>query len=201
MFLIQIAYALVLAPVSYFGVRAVFPHYQPRFGRHGAILMQSLLALLISTPLLAALLRLEYLYSLSVIPATVLIPIWAGHELWVDYLAHRSARKKARLMVEAIESIIEDDFHSIDANGDELLNEHDIVNASINFKEHEPEKAEALKQLLVDIAEVGHVVGVIEQETYSDDTLIRTVRRNIYAVRKSDLRKYPASLRSKYRIW
>lgn len=201
MFLIQIAYALVLAPVSYFGVRAVFTHYQSRFGQHGVILMQSLQVLLVFTPLFAALLRLEYVYSASVIPATVLIPIWAGHELYVDFLAYRNARKKARLMVNALKSIIENDFDSIDKNGDELLNEQDIVSASINFKEHEPEKAEVLEQLLVDIAEVGHVVGVIEQETYSDDTLIKTVRRNIYAVRKSDLRKYPASLRSKYQIW
>ena len=201
MFLIQIAYALVLAPISYFGVRAVFTHYQARCGKHGAILMQCLQGLLILTPLLAALSHLVYLYSLSVILATVLIPVWAGHELYIDVLAYFKARRNAKLMIKALKSIIEADFDSIDQNGDDELNEQDIVKASINFKDHDPAKAAVLEQLLADIAEVGHVVGVIEQKIYSDDTLVETVRRNLYAVRKSDLSKYPAALRSKYRIW
>jgi len=200
-FQLQIAYALALAPVSYFGVRAVFTRYQAQLGKRGGIAMHCLLALLAVTPLLCALFEQGYLYSLSVIPATVLIPFWAGHELFADLLANHFARKRTRLLIKVLETIIEEDFDSIDANNDELLNEQDIVNASINFKEHAPDKAAALEQLLVNIAEVGHVVGVIEQETFCDDELIGTVRRNLYAVKKSDLRKYPAALRSKYQIW
>ncbi len=198
---IQIAYALALAPVSYLAVRAICLHYQGRLGEGGAILMRCLQALLIFTPLIAALFEWSNLYSVSVIPGTLLIPLWPALELYWENLAVRKARKKARLFVETLETIIEDDIDWIDKDGDDLLSEQDIVNASISFSQHEPEKTAALEQLLVDIAEVGHVVGVIEQETYSDDTLIGSVRRNVYAVRKSDLRKYPAALRSKYQIW
>lgn len=199
--LIQIAYALALAPVSYFGVRAVSLHYQRELGDSGAKVMRCLQALLIFTPLVAALCPWSNLYSASVIPITLLIPLWAGHELYVDYLAFRERRKKLRLFVKGLESFIEHDFESLDKDGDDSLSEQDIVNASISFGQHEPDKAAALEQLLVDIAEVGHIVGVIEQETYSGDTLIGSVRRNIYAVRKSDLSKYPSTLRSKYQIW
>lgn len=199
--LIQIAYALALAPVSYFGVRAVSLHYQQELGDSGAKVMRCLQGLLIFTPFLAALCPWSNLYSASVIPITLLIPLWAGHELYVDYLAFRERRKKLRLFVKGLESFIEHDFESLDKDGDDSLSEQDIVNASISFSQQEPDKAAALEQLLVDIAEVGHIVGVIEQETFSGDTLIGSVRRNIYAVRKSDLRKYPATLRSKYQVW
>lgn len=199
--LIQIAYALALAPVSYFGVRAVSLHYQLQLGDKGGLVMRCLQALLIFTPLLAALCQWSDLYQVSAITVTLLIPLWAGHELYVDYLAFRDRRKKLRLFVKVFESIIEDDFESLDKDGDDSLSEQDIVKASISFSQHEPEKAAALEQLLVDIAEVGHIIGVIEQETYSDDTLISSVKRNIYAVRKSDLRRYPATLRSKYQTW
>lgn len=200
MFLLQIAYALVLAPISYFGVRDVFTQYQVRYGKHSALLMRCLQGLFMLTPLFAAFYKLSYLYSLSVMPATVLFPVWLAMSI-TSWHVVELPRRKARRMIKTLETIIEDDFDSIDRDGDDSLNEQDIVNASINFKDHEPEKAAALEQLLSDIADVGQVVGVIEQSTYSDDILVGTVRRNIYAVRKSDLRKYPATLRSKYRIW
>lgn len=200
MFLLQIAYALVLAPISYFGVRDVFAQYQARSGKQSVLLMWCLQGLFILTPLYAAVYHLGYLYSLSVIPATVLFPVWLAMSV-TSWHVIEMPRRRARRMIAVLETIIEEDFDSIDQNGDDSLEEQDIVNASINLKDHDPEKAAALEQLLANIADVGTVIGVINQDTYSGDTLVGTVRRNIYAVRKSDLRKYPASLRSKYRIW
>ena len=201
MYHLKIAFAFALAPVIYYGVKAIFSHYKAQLGKHGGMIVSCLQALLAFTPLIAGVFELKELYSISVLPATLVIPSWIVHDFYADYQAGKAARKKIRLFVEGLESIIKDDFDSLDNDGDELLNELDLVKASVGFKNDEPDKCAVLEQLLANIADVGHVVGVVEQKTYSDDVLIGTVKRNLYAIRKSDLRNYPAALRSQYQIW